>query len=179
MEWKKYFRCRSCGDLYTNYFWQTLRMRGCINMLTLLTVKCGFGLPHHSSPAWSLCILQTSSKQIRARLTHLGLIRHALFCPDFVWKEGRLWGPSLHLCGISAGPIPSWSYYVVATPGYSVSKNPRHFHNICTDQLWRPCKQVQHFLEVSEGLVVQVWISCEARADKFNVSQSSGLVVHM
>lgn len=51
-------------------------------------------------------------------------------CPllptDFVWKEGRLWGPSLHLCGISASPVHSWSCYVVATLGYSVSKNHRH-----------------------------------------------------
>lgn len=89
-------------------------------------------------------------------------------CPllptDFVWKEGRPWGPSSHLCGISTGPIPSWNCSVVATPGNSVSKNHRCFHRICTDQLWRPCKQVQHFLQVSEGLVVQDGISCEARA---------------
>lgn len=166
MEWKKYFKCWSCRELYTNYFWETLRMKGCIDMLTLLTAKCGFRLPHHLSSAWSLCILQTSSRQIRARLTCLSLIGHALFCPQILSGRKGESEDFLYLYVEFLGiQWPSWKYYAVATPGYSVPRNPRHFHSICTDQLQRVCNRVQHFPEVSEGLVVHVGISCEARAE--------------
>lgn len=163
-ECKKYFRCWSCRELYTNYFWEILRMKGCIKILTLLTTKCGFRLSYHSSSAWSLYILQTSSRQIRARLTCLGLIGHAHFCPQIL--SGRK-GESevfLYLCeGFLGVQWPRWKYYAVATPVFSVQKPqilPQHLHRSAAENLW-----VQHFQKVSEGFVVHVAISCESRAE--------------
>lgn len=124
-------------------------------MLTLLTAKCGFRLPHHSFSAWSLCILQTSIRQIRARLTCLGLIGHALFCPQIL--SGRK-GESEDILYLYVGFLgvqwPIWKYNAVATPCYSVSSNPRHCHSICTDLL--------QTLQASPSLPTSVRGACAA-----------------
>lgn len=166
MEWKKYFKHWSCRELHTNYFWQMLRMKGCINMLTLLTTKCGFRLPHHSSSAWSLCILQTSIRQIRARLTRLRLIGHALFCPQILSGRKGKSEDFLYLCGrFLAVQWPSWKYHSIATPRLLSVQNPQafplHLHRSAAESL----QQAQHFPEVSGGVVVHVGISCEAMAE--------------
>lgn len=88
-------------------------MKDCLKMLTLLTTKCGFRLQYHPSAAWFLHILQTSSRQIRARLTRLGLIGLALFCPQIL--SGRK-GESQDFLYLNVGVLgaqwPSWKYCV-------------------------------------------------------------------
>lgn len=155
-------------------------MKGCINMLTLLIAKCGFGLPNHSSSAWSLCILQTSSRQIRARLTRLGLTGHALFCPQiYSGKKGESDDFLYLYVGFLGVKWPSWKYYVVAIPGYSMSRNARHFHSICPDQLQRVCKWVQHFPKCQRGLWCMLESAVKPGQSKFNISHNTGFVVHM
>lgn len=155
-------------------------MKGCINMLTLLTTKCGFRLPYHSSSAWSLCILQTSSRQIRARLTRLGLIGHALFCPQILSGRNGESEDFLHLCvGFLGVQWPSWKYYATATPGYSVSRTPTHFHSICTDQLQRVCSKSNTSRKCQRGLWCMLESAVKPWQSKFDISQSTGFVVHM
>lgn len=113
VEWEKYFQSWSCGEFHTNCFWETLGMKGCLKMLTLLTAKCGFRLSYHPSATWFLHILQTSSRQIRARPTRLGLIGHALFCPQILSGRKGESQDFLHLnVGVLGAQWPSWKYCV-------------------------------------------------------------------
>lgn len=87
-----------------------------------------FILPYHPSAAWFLHILQTSSRQIRARLTRLGLIGHARFCPQIL--SGRK-GDSqdfLYLnVGILGAQWPSWKYCVAMIPRLPNVQKPQTF----------------------------------------------------